>query len=162
MELIQEYSTAFTILFLAVAALIIRLIVWYAHVNSDRDKFKEFMTDVKDKLDKIYDHLIGRQPYIGASPLRLTEMGERISADIKAKDIAETLSVKLGPKTKNMTDYDIQEYAREYVLNTFKPDSEKLIAISDCAFQEGITVDQVRGVIGIELRDKLIEMKRSQ
>ena len=141
--------------------------VWIGNVNSDRTSFKKFMDSIESKISEINQDikniLVRLTPDVTSrgSPIRLTDLGERVSEIIGAKGMAESLSRELHPQTINMTDYEIQEFTKDYALFKFEPSPAQSIVLSDCAFQEGIPIESVRSVIGIELRDKLIAMKRA-
>ena len=153
---------------LAGVALAVRLCVWYGAVNSDRDAFNKFMEEVRadikkigDRIDKIFDRLPVRA-VAGSSPLKLTDLGKRISETVDASGLAEKLASRLSGEVEGKSPYGIQEFCGDYVkkekANLFDVDQANVLEM--CAYEEGIKVDQVYDVIAIELRDKLIALKK--
>lgn len=59
---------------------------WYGEVNSDRSNFKDFMYEVRTRLDKIFERLPPPPPLTTGSPIRLTDLGQRISRETGAEE----------------------------------------------------------------------------
>ena len=118
-----------TTVILAVSALI-GIGVWVGSVNRDRNQFSNFIDRIESKISEINQDIknillrLGPDVAVRGSPIRLTELGERVSETIGAKGIAETLSAELHSKTVGMTDYEIQEFAKDYAQSEFKPSSD--------------------------------------
>ncbi len=58
-------------------------------------------------------------------------------------------------QTKGMDAFNIQEVSFNKAKN-FKPNEQLLHNMREVAFQEGINLDGVRDVLGVELRDRLL------
>ena len=67
-----------------IAGLIFGIGAWVGAVNADRRSFKEFMTEVRDDLNKILARLPPRV-FAGESPIELTDLGKNISARSTAR-----------------------------------------------------------------------------
>ena len=128
---------------------------WYGAVNTDRNNFKEFMSEIKAKLDKIFDRL----PVPTAdskSPVRLNDLGNKVSKAIDAKEMAKGLvSDVLASLGGNKSPYDVQVSSFRFVDNCILSDTQQE-AVKQCAFDNGIDELAVRRVIAIELRDMLL------
>lgn len=136
---------------------------WKGEVNSDRKSFKEFMKEVRDKLDRIFDRIDRLpQPLIyGRSPLELTDYGKELSDLIKARKIAERLSAKAKvlDDVAGLPNYEIQAFCQDYLKKNFKPTEEESKNIKKCQYEKGVSRDAiVNEVIMIEFRDKLLEL----
>lgn len=137
---------------------------WKGEVDSERTSFKEFMKEIREKIDKIFERLPANT-LLSSSPLRLADLGEKVSERIGAAGLAAGLSDALFTKVKDKSPYEVQQFCLDYVKQTdrskrfvnWTPD--QVLKFSDCAYDNGIPIEQVLDVIGIELRDKLIELK---
>ena len=138
---------------------------WKGKVDSDRTIFRKFMRtirkeirkDIKDLTKRIDDVLLQLPKFVtvGQSPLRLTDLGNDISKELNAKDLAKQLAPriieKLGTGSQAFT---IQDMCFEYIMQEFKPDEDVDIRISKSAYER----DQVREVLAVELRDRVLEL----
>ena len=68
---------------------------------------------------------------IGANPIQLTELGERISENIGAK---EWVAKELIDQTKGMTPFQVQTLSFEHA-KSFEPDGELLAEIQQSAYE---------------------------
>ena len=79
------------IVLLALIATVFKFGNWYGEVNSDWKGFDQFMEGVHQELEEIRKdikdifHRLPPVPTTNASPIRLSELGERISEEIGAK-----------------------------------------------------------------------------
>lgn len=131
---------------------------WYGVVNSDRDNFREFMSEVRSDIKQILGRLPVK-PITSSSPIKLTELGQRISTNIDAKLWAQETAKKLIRETNGMDSFQIQDHSFEYVKN-LNLDESLLKKMRNSAFQEGINLDGVKDVMGIELRDCLLQLNQ--
>ena len=148
-----------TPLILTVAAGLVYALIsigkWVGSVNSDRSKFNEFIKEIRSKLDKILDRL----PPIAVSsgsPLRLTEFGEKIAKQINAEEWSVQLASKVATAVEGKTPYEIQQFCLNYVQE-LEISSEQHEVLYNCAYENGMDVKTVRRVLGIVLRDKLLD-----
>ena len=83
----------------------VRLGRWMGEVNTDRTNFKEFMREIRDDIKDIrqeISRIFGRLPpssVADGSPLRLTDLGESISASLEARDWAARTAPPLSPRS---------------------------------------------------------------
>ena len=161
-----ESNPVWILVFLAVATGVYKIGKWVDRKDSDGETFNKFMDEVRDTLAEIDKNIksifLRLNPDVvkRGSPIQLTELGVRVSQSISATLIAEDIISGLDVDFVNMTDYELQEFATNYAQTKFNPEPKLAVLLSDCAFQEGIPIESVYAVIGIELRDKLIELKK--
>ena len=167
----------------AIGTLIFKLGGWAAGVNADRKGFREFMEgvnadrrefrdfmeevrgalrdvrdDIKDILGKI-EHIMGRLPSAetgAGSPLRLTELGKRISKTLGGRAWARETAATVADRAEGKQPYEIQKLSADYVTEEFQPAAEFDAQINACAYEEGIKREQVLNVLATELRDVLL------
>ena len=129
---------------------------WRAKVDSDRIRFSNFKEEIRNDNKNI----LSRLPCLStssASPIRLTDIGERISKNINARSWAEKVANEMVEQTKGFDLLKIQEESFEKA-QSFESDEILLQNMRDSAFREGINLDGVREVLGVELRDCLLAL----
>lgn len=129
---------------------------WYGSVNTDRANFKEFMQEIRYKIDQIFLRL----PPVAAAnqcPIRLTDLGKTISEDLDAVTWASEITTTVENKIQGKEAYDIQYFSFKYIDDYPYTDEEQSI-LRKVAYDGGISEKQVRRVLGIELRDKLLAL----
>ena len=99
--------------------------------------------------------------------MTLTEFGKELSEKVNAGEIVKRYADELIVEVKGMKEYQIQEFcfnfAKEDLLVKLTENAfEDFERIANVAFSEGMEIDQVTQVIGLELRDYLLEMKESE
>ena len=141
---------------LAVIGFIFKFGSWYGEVNSDRKRFSKFIEEIRKDIKDILGRL-PPSPTTSASPIQLTELGERISKNIGAKTWAEKIAQKLFEQSQDMTPFQIQTLSFDYV-KSFEPDKALLDKMQESAFESGIELEGVQNVLGVELRDYLLRM----
>ena len=136
---------------------------WKGKVDSDRASFKEFMTGIKGDLaeirsniNRIFERLPSPRPLASGSPLRLTELGRKISARLDAGTIADSLLPQLRERSSGLQPYEIQELCFAHVREKYEPPEDVEALVLQCAFDDGLDREQVLDVIAIELRDRLL------
>jgi|GEM_PF-1302602 len=141
---------------------------WQGEVNTDRNTIKEFIKEIrKDKKETRKDiketrkdikEIFGRLPPLlttSLSPIRLTELGDRISNNIDAEVWAKETAKDLIDKTKDMNSFEIQEESFKMAKN-YQPTGQILKKIQNTAFQEGVKLEGIKEVLGVVLRDRLL------
>ena len=182
MEFIQENAWVFTVVIgglaivIAIGTIIFKFAMWMQKINSDRDTlradsdtlradsdtFKDFMKEIREDIKKIHEKInkilghIDKTTVSSGSPLHLTELGEKISGEIQARQWAEKTATEFTEKVRDKQPYEIQEICFEHVREKFKPDSDLDSKIGTAAYENGIKRDEVLNVLAIELRDVLM------
>ena len=127
---------------------------WQGEADSDRQGFSKFIEEIRKDIKDILGRL-PPSPTTSANPIKLTEIGERMSRDIDAKVWAAKIANEMANQTKDMDSLEIQEESFKKAKN-FQPNESLLQKMRDSAFQEGINLDGVRDVLGVGLRDHLL------
>lgn len=126
-------------------------------------KLDALAKELRGKLDKLLERSPPQDTAAALSPLRLTNLGESISASLGvsrwAAEKAETLVVQV--RSGENSEYDIQELCFEYVRNDSNFDLAMRNAMKAQAYENGLEIDQVRRVFGIELRDAVLVLMAS-
>lgn len=126
---------------------------WKGRVDTLLEKIEKDLFDLR----QIVFARLGIPLVISKSPLRLTEFGKSVSEEIGALSWIERVSNTLKEEVKGMDAYGIQDFCFEYVENTDQYNDEEQRAIRNSAYKRGIKAKDVRRVLAIELRDKLLE-----
>ena len=157
MEFTFDISMVEAIIILAGAGLIVRLIIWYANVNSDRKSFKEFMGRIEKKIEQIFERLPSRT-IESQSPIRLNELGRKISGKLDAATWAMNEAEKFSEKIEGADALGIQEIAFQHAQE-FEPSGALLEKMRTSAYEGGVDIRGVRDVLGVELRDVLLDKR---
>lgn len=157
MDWISEHPGWFTLI-LAVASLIFFAGRWVGGINDLKDTVGTAISEIRDDIKKIFERL--PPPTISqTSPLKLTDLGRDISGEVNASQWADTNSKRLMERLRGKKPFEIQEFCFKYVKGAeFKPTPETENAIRESAYNHGTTVDQVKDVFAIELRDALLSL----
>ena len=140
----------------ALATAIVKISLWAGGVNADLRSLKESVGEIRKTVEKILSQLSPRTTVASASPLKLTELGRKVSEELGAAALAETLAPALQARIEGLDPYSIQELCYDYVRSEYKPPEEVETGIRLLAFDNGIDRDQVVNVVAIELRDRLL------
>jgi len=104
--------------------MIFKLGAWKGSVDKNLSTVNEFITEIRNDVKDILKRL-GPAPISSASPVRLTDLGVRISNDINAKNWAEHTAHQMVEQTKGLDPFEIQEKAFDKA-NSFDPDEALL------------------------------------
>ncbi len=143
---------------LGLMTIVFSLGVWVANVNADRKEFKKLIKKLVNKVDRILSYLLGLRdsPVITKnSPLRLTELGGQISENIGAEEWAESEADTLLEKAEGKDQFEIQTMAFDHA-GGFEPPKELFARMKASAFDNGLDLDIVRRVLGVVLRDRIL------
>ena len=123
-----------------------------AEIKEIRIGIDEIRTDIKEIFERI-----GLATAISESPIKLTELGQEISARLDAGEIAESLVPQFRARVSGMLPYEVKELCFKYMNgDEFVPHDDVRTLILQCAFDKGLKREQVLDVIAIELRDRLL------
>ena len=92
-----------------------------------------------------------------SSPLGLNSLGRVVTKEIRGAEWAERVASALEDWIGIKDAYQIQEDCFDFV-ESFAYTEDELRAIRDSAFRNGLPTEQVRRVLAIELRDRLLRM----
>lgn len=138
-----------------------------AELKSEMSEFKIEMAEFKigmAKLTKEVSRLANRPVAADHSPLSLNEFGQELSRKMYAPSIVEKYTEHLidKAKTENMNAYQIQQSCISFATNELIDDLEEkdknlFNEISDIAFNEGVAIETLTYVLGLELRDRVLK-----
>ena len=132
--------------------------IWVGNVNSDRETFRKFMTEVKADLREIRTGvwtLLGNPAAIESrSPAALTEYGEKIADAIGAVAWAKKEAVTLKDEIKGKRGYEIEERAFAYV-SAF----DLSPSVRETMWEHSYRVEHVQDVLAVVLRDELLNYR---
>ena len=137
---------------LALAVLIWRAARWTGKVDADLGTLKDFMEEIRGDIKKIFAK-IGPPLVAGDSPLRLTELGEKVAECLDARAWAARVAPDLLPEIEGFQPYQIDDFADTHVTDH---NSEWEQKIAECAFKFGLKREDVPAVLRIALRDELL------
>ena len=146
---------AYLIIGLAALGAIFGVGKWVGAVNADRISFKTFMNEVRKDIKEILQRLPAKV-VTGQSPVRLTDLGKRVSECLDAPSIVRGLASELIDRVAGKPDYEVQEMCFSYIDEEYTPPPEVETVVRKCAYEHGIERDQVMRVLGVELRDQLL------
>lgn len=119
------------------------------------------LNSLETKTDRVYEIILqkfGNPIEQARSPITLTDYGKDISKSVDATKIANEYTDRLRSEIEGLNPYQVQEYCFEfcknklldYLKDTNNDQYEKIHAF---AYKQGIEVEKILRVIGIELRD---------
>ena len=146
--------------------LIFRLGMWANGVNVVKDELGVVKNDLGivkmalDTLAKNVESLLERnfspsETAETGSPLKLTELGTKISHRLDAHGRAIGYANKIFQDARNKSPFDIQEMSKAFIEDRFKDSPTE--DIKQMAYEHGISIDKVLTVLFIELRDELLK-----
>ena len=125
--------------------------------TEDRKRIRQVLDEIRDDIKRIFLR-IGRTEATGGSPLRLTDYGRELLTGIDGKGWAIRLATTLEERVVGMEAYEIQDFCYGYVANDLNPSEEEQAAMRRTAYEKAARMEQVRRVLAIELRDRLLEL----
>ena len=143
------------VVLLALGRFVFQIGKWVGNVNTDRANFKSFMDEVKADLREIRSGvwtLLGKPtPVKGNSPLTLTDYGEDIAQAVDARlwTSQQVDDLKAGAIGKRP--YEVEEIAFSHAQK-----AELSPLMRDAMWEHDYSVEHVRDVLGVVLRDELI------
>lgn len=128
---------------------------WRGRVDADRTAFKNFMAEVRADIKKI----LGRLPRTVAeqqSPLRLNDLGHAVSEAINAREWADRIIPDVAERLEGSEAFEVEDFCFVYVGHTMEYSEEENRVIKRAAYENGLADEEVKRVLAIELRDKLL------
>ncbi len=121
---------------------------------------------VVKKVEKINETLInryGKDVTRIDSPVSLSDYGIQLSQKIDAPSIVTEYAPKLTQKAKekHMNRYQIQKnsftLAKQALENLEKIDKKRFDRLANLAYEEGIEIESLIKILGLELRDEVLK-----
>lgn len=128
---------------------------------TDITEIKREQKEVRDKVIACETSLKEREPYTKRkSPISLTDRGQAFLSDSGGQKYIDEHLDKLFEdveEKKPKTAYDVQEFSREVVQ--LKSEEDEFNPLKEFLFKEGLDKDDLVVVMGIYLRDLILEKK---
>ena len=113
---------------------------------------KEIRADIKKIFERLPSPTLSEK-----SPLRLDTLGRSISEKLKGQTWAKQAAKQLVGTVQGKSPYEIQSQCFDFVEEAEFGQSMRK-AVLDCAYENGISEDQVLDVLAIELRDIVLSL----
>ena len=145
---------------IAVVTALIGIGIWIGKVifnlSALNTSLSDFMKEIRTDIKKIFERL--PSPTLSEnSPLRLNTLGQSISEKLKGQTWAKQAATQLVGTVQGKSPYEIQSQCFDFVEETELGQSMRK-AVLDCAYENGISEDQVLDVLAIELRDIVLSL----
>ena len=125
-----------------------------------RSEMRDFMKEIRSDIKKIFNRL---SPTTGTgSPISLTKLGKKVSREIDAPEWARRKAPELLDEIAGQSPYFIQEFCMDFCTTKYRPGDDLKYLLEQCAYDNGIDLDSVLRVLGVELRDRLLELIQTQ
>lgn len=143
--------------FFALLAFALLVVKWVSRTNTRMDGFDTEFKKINELLNTILLRLT--KPIAQTeSPVQLNDYGNTISEQVEAKSIIDKVLSDV-PVKSDMNEYQIQqtcfEYANRDLLKSVS--AEEKNRVEKLAYDEGIELESVLRVLGIELRDAVLK-----
>ena len=121
------------------------------------------LSDKVDGFQHMFTVFLDRPPVAkSTSPRTLTDYGTKLSLEIDAPSLAAHYAAGLRDKIGSMNAWQIQElcfnHAENEIMNDLQQhDIDRYNQITMCACREGIDLSRVMRVVGIVMRDQLLQ-----
>lgn len=158
---------------LAVVSSLVGIGVWVGRISerlanlkenadNDRSVLKEFMQEIRDDIKKILRGL-PPQTATGTSPMRLTDLGERIAESISALAwaAAEADSIINDETLLDLEPFQIEAFCERHVTDGASEEGTIRDKVLEAAYEFGIDKSLVLPVLRIPLRDALLKRREA-
>ena len=140
---------------LALIGAIFAIGTWVGGMNTFRNTVGDTIKEIRDDIKKLLERLPAK-PIAPGSPITLTDLGKSISEEIGGSIWAKDQVEKFFPDVQGKNQYEIQELSFDYVKKKFEPPDAFYQKMQECAYEKGVTIDGVKDVLAVELRDALL------
>ena len=143
---------------LAVLAAIWKCACWFAKIDRGHTDFRELVKEIRNDIKEIFKRLPSPEVK-SASPVTLTEFGEKIAASFGASAWAKQIAPTIVGSITGKAAFEIDEFCQAYVKDELN--DAKKSEVSRVAYEFGIEHQKVLNVLRVVLRDELIQIIRS-
>lgn len=131
---------------------------WWVNHGNSHDRIKDALDEIKEDIKAL---MRGKPDVVEqGSPLRLNDLGAKVSMFVDAKRLAIKLADEVVQQVPSDNPYDIQDWCKRYFAQEYEPSPELMDTFKRCAFEHGIALAQVQHVCAMELRDGLLERNK--
>ena len=130
---------------------------WKGTVNAQLEALTKLLAEVRADVRGLVREL--PKDTVGtSSPTRLKDLGKEVAAELQAEEWARTRAGTLGGDVAGMQAYEVDTFAFDYVYGELRErDAGMSTRASKCAYERGISRDNVLAVLQVVLRDALID-----
>ena len=149
---------------ITLAGSLVSIGIWIGSVNTKQKNFTEALQEIKEDIREINKNILKIFSRLGPdvtdtqSPIVLSDLGEEISKELNTIAWANRFADVVQKEVVGKDAYSIQEFSFEYVKNDECYSAEELHQIRDAAYKYGISDKSVRRVVGVQLRDILLDL----
>ena len=129
---------------------------WKGRNDESVTSIKGTLETIQNDVKKIF-RLLSPEAEV-ASPLRLTDLGREVSADLDGTNWAEKTASELVDQLRGKQPFEIDAYASEYVQDDSHFSDELLRKMQESGYNRALKLERVRNVLAIELRDALLRL----
>ena len=142
------------VLLIAVGTLLFKGGKWVGRADERLGTLTSLVGEIRQDIKSLLSRM--SPPTVAVdSPLRLTELGEKISAALGAAAWADETADSLHDQVIGKRPDQVQQLCFDYIFNDFRPSEQLETAISVSGYEHGINKEQVLSVLAVVLRDKL-------
>ena len=128
------------------------LLMWVGGMKEHKSTVTSFMTEIREDIKKLLKWVA--PPIATGSPRQLTEYGDLISGALDAEAWAVLEAARLRDEVEGLQPYEIEERSFAHTEQMDLPSD-----IKAAKYEHGFPDEHVRQVLGLVLRDRLIEMQ---
>lgn len=148
------------VILLAIVVIVIAT-SWITKVNASRSTLNNFIEEIRADIKKILADIPPRM-MTSQSPIKLSELGSKIAEEIQIDTWVSEWAESLLERVKNKSPYEIQEFCFQYAQEEFPAELKKepnsiYDQLELAAFQNGLQLTHILEVVGVVLRDKVLE-----
>ena len=138
---------------------------WKGTVKAALEKLAGEVAALTKRVDKIYEIFFERgvaKTLAVHSPLGLNDLGKNIAETLNLESLAERHALVIKARTATLDPYEIQQLCFKYVQNELvtelrETSPEQFQEISLMAYKHGIPREDVLQIVGVLLRDRILE-----
>ena len=125
-------------------------------VKAEQRTFGVSLKQVEEKITNIPERLLSPAVVETNSPIKLSDFGRKISANLSVDRWAANHALRLVDKASGKQEFEIFEMCVEYVADQFDSDLDLNKNSRKGAYEVGTDVEKVKRVYAVELRDALL------
>lgn len=150
----MDFNPLWILVALTVLGLAVKGLFWLRDVHNMKEGWQTFAKEIRDDIKKILERIPPPTTLESASPLRLSEIGEKISKSMNAAAWATRVAPSLASDVAGKQPFEIDQFSDKYVETRLDVDDTAWVAKQ--AYEAGVTPAAVRAVLRVVLRDELL------
>ena len=152
-------TSAIVIAVIAIIAAAVNFGRWQGTVNTTLKNFGESLSEIKIRLNEIFNRLPVPGTAHHTSPLSLNKLGQEVAKEMGVERWASEMAPSLLTEVQGMEPFQIDEFSLNYTQSRLTDQWEKIVATT--AYNRGLSRGDVHAVLHITLRDELIRLIES-